>query len=105
MECLVDSFFSVDKDRMNKARHTLVNDRDNPIYITIEPTPECYELEPGETLTLIYNVQVDGDALSIRVIDEGMVVWSMDDEPEILVNGADAQGRSWKFKHYGRRTI
>jgi hypothetical protein len=90
---------------MNKARQTFVNDKDGPIYITIEPSPECYELEPGETLTLIYDVPDSGDALSISIINEGVVVWPLGDEPGVLVNGADARGRSWKFKHHGRDTV
>jgi hypothetical protein len=89
---------------MTKARQTLINDKDEPIYITIEPTPECYELEPGETLTLIYDVPDDGDVLSMNIINEGVVVWPPGDEPEVLVNGAGAHGRSWKFKHHGQGT-
>lgn len=90
---------------MNKAQQTFVNDKDTPIYITIEPAPECYELEPGESLTLIYNVPDSGEALSLHIIKEGVVVWPLGDEPEVLVNGDDTQGRSWKFKHNGSGTV
>ena len=90
---------------MTKARQIFVNDRDVPIYITIEPSPECYELEPGETLTLIYNVPDDRDALSSSIVNGGIVVWPFGGEPEVMVNGVDARGRSWKFKHRGTDTV
>lgn len=90
---------------MNKARQTFVNDQDRPIYITIEPAPECYELEPGETLTLIYDVSEVGDTLSINLIEEGVIVWPLGKEPEVLINGAKAHERSWKFKHHGSGTV
>jgi hypothetical protein len=89
---------------MTKAQQTIVNDKDAPIYITIEPAPECYELEPGESLTLIYDVPQGSEELSMHIIKDGIVIWPIGDEPEVLVNGDDAQGRSWKFKHHGRST-
>jgi hypothetical protein len=85
---------------MTSARHTIVNAEDRPIYISIEPAPECYELEPGETLTMIYDLPAEGDAFSIAVIDEGLSITPFGDEPEVLINGVSADGRSWKFKHH-----
>ncbi len=66
----------------------------------VEVTPECYELEPGETLTIIYQVTRTGDALQVDVINEReLVIWPNGEEPTILINGASAEGRSWNFKH------
>lgn len=87
---------------MQVSRQTITNDRDVPIYVSIEPAPECYELEPGEKLTLIFQVPEDGDALEVNFINEReLVVWpgGQLDEPEALINGASAEGRSWTFKH------
>ena len=87
---------------MKVSRQTISNDRDVPIYVSIEPKPECYELEPGEKLTLIFQVPDDGDALEVNFINEReLVIWpgGQLDEPEVLINGASSAGRSWTFKH------
>jgi len=87
---------------MQVSRQTIKNDRDIPIYVSIEPTPECYELEPGEKLTVIFQVPSDGDALEINFINEReLVIWPGEqlDEPRVLINEASAERRSWKFKH------
>ena len=87
---------------MNVSRQTITNDRDVPIYVSIEQTPECYELEPGEKLTLIFQVPNDGNALEINFINEReLVIWpgGQLDEPEVLINGTSAEMRSWTFKH------
>jgi hypothetical protein len=81
------------------SRQSIFNARDVPIYISIEPTPECYEIEPGETLTLIYEIPEEGDALTINVIDEGLSIVPPYKEPEVLINGIIASERSWVFKH------
>jgi hypothetical protein len=84
---------------MIRKRQNIVNNREVPIYVSIEPAPECYELEPGETLTLIYE-WADHEALpELNVIDEGIVVLPLEAQPEVLINGLPAEGRSWKFKH------
>lgn len=83
-----------------KARQTFENCHDGPIYISVEPSPECYELEPGERLTLIYDVIPDADSLDVNFINANeLVIWPMGDEPIVLINGQSAEGRSWKFKH------
>jgi hypothetical protein len=86
---------------MITGRQTFSNEQDAPIYISIEPTPDCFELEPGETLTLIYEVPEAGDALLVNFISETeLVIWPMGtEEPEVLINNSSAEGRSWKFKH------
>jgi hypothetical protein len=86
---------------MRRAQQTFVNDKDGPIYLSIEPAPECFELEPGERLTLIYLVPDIGDALHIRFVSEReLVICPMGpEEPEVLIDGVPADGRSWKFKH------
>lgn len=86
---------------MKVSRQTITNDRDIAIYVSIEPTPECYELEPGEKLTLIFQVPDDGDALEMNFINEReVVIWPGAQlcEPEVLINGVSAEGRSWTFK-------
>ena len=87
---------------MKVSRQTITNDRDIAIYVSIEPTPECYELEPGEKLTLNFQVPDDSDALEMNFINEReLVIWPGGQlgEPEVLINGISAEGRSWTFKH------
>ena len=81
---------------------TFENEQKEPIYISVEPWPECFELEPGDKLTLIYDATEAGDALEVDVIDEDeLVVWPNGDIHEIqfLFNGEPGEGRSWTFKH------
>ena len=74
--------------------------QDGSIYVSIEVTPECYELEAGDRLTLTYDVPEQGDALEIEFINDcELVVWPMGEEPTVLINGESAEGRSWRFKH------
>jgi hypothetical protein len=85
---------------MTRARQTIVNRKDGPIYISVEMAPDCYELEPSDRLTLIYDVPLEGDALEIEFINEcELVVWPREGETTVLINGESAKGRSWKFKH------
>ena len=88
--------------QMPTSQHTIVNKQDGPIYISIEPWPECYELEPGDRLTLTYGLPQSGDALQVQFSNEReLVLWptELDPEPVVLINDASAEGRSWKFKH------
>lgn len=87
---------------MPSSQHTIVNQQDTPIYISIEPWPECYELEPGDRLTLSYALPDNGDAMEVQSINgRELVIWptELDPEPTVLINGASAEGKSWKFKH------
>jgi len=91
-----------DIPQMPTSQHTIVNKQDGPIYISIEPWPECYELEPGDRLTLSYGLPQTGDALEVQFINEReLVLWptKLDPKPVVLINDASAEGRSWKFKH------
>ncbi len=84
------------------AQQTIKNRQSVPIYISIEPTPECYELEPGERLTLIYELPRTGDALQVDFLDECNLVicpTELVPEPVVLINAESAEGRSWTFKH------
>lgn len=86
---------------MTSAQQTIVNRKDGPIYVSIEPAPECYELEPEDRLTLTYKVPSGGDALEVHFINEReLVIWPGDDVVTVLINGQSAEGRSWKFKHH-----
>jgi len=79
-----------------------MNDRDEPIYISIEPYPECYELEPGEELTMIYVPRANDVLSEVKVIDvHNLVIWPPDNVYDwtILIDGKDAEYRNWNFKH------
>ena len=91
-----------DIPQMPTSQHTIVNQHGVPIYISIEPWPECYELEPGDRLRLSYGLPQSGDALEVQFINEReLVIWptELDPKPVVLINEASAEGRSWKFKH------
>ena len=87
---------------MARTQQTFVNDKDDPIYISVEIWPECFELEPGDKLTLIWNAAEGRDAAQINFINEReLVVWPEGDidEMQFLINGKPARDRSWDFKH------
>ena len=87
---------------MARTQQTFINDKDSPIYISVEIWPECFELEPGDRLTLIWNAAEDRDAAQINFINEReLVVWPEGDidEMEFLINDQPARDRSWDFKH------
>lgn len=87
---------------MARTQQTFANDTDGPIYISVEPWPECFELEPKDKLTLIWNADDAGDAAQVDFINGSeLVVWPNGeiDQMKFLINGEDAEGRSWDFKH------
>jgi len=71
----------------------------HPIYISIEIAPDCYKLEPGDRLTIIYEVPEGIDALEVHFINkEELVIWpAMATKPDVLINGKSAEGLSWNF--------
>jgi hypothetical protein len=89
---------------MLKAQQTFTNSTQHPIYISIEITPDCYKLEPGDRLTIIYDVPTSGDALEVHFINqEELVLWpGTTVMPEVLINGKSAEGLSWNFEIPGR---
>lgn len=87
--------------KMPETRHSFVNDKDGPIYISVEIWPECFELEPGEKLTMVWNAPENSEAAQIHFINEReLVVWPQGDleSMEFLINGIPARDRSWAFK-------
>ena len=87
---------------MAKVQQSFKNDRDRPIYVSVEPWPECFELEPGEKLTLIWDVPESGDAGQIGFVNEReLVVYPNGeiDDIKFLIDGEEAEARSWTFKH------
>ena len=86
---------------MARTQQTFENDKDGPIYVSVEPWPECFELEPQDKLTLIWNAPESGDAVQVNFINEReLVVWPNGDLDGlvILFNGGSSEGRSWTFK-------
>lgn len=87
---------------MAKTKQTFENSRDVPVYVSIEPWPECFELEPGDKLTLIYDAIENSDALLAQFLNEReLVLWPNFEIGglQILFNGQSSEGRSWVFKH------
>jgi hypothetical protein len=86
---------------VKRTKQTFVNETDHPIYVSIEPWPECFELEPQDKLTLVYEPVEAGDAPSIHFVNEReLVIWptAKDDEIEYLINDERAEHLSWKHK-------
>ncbi len=87
---------------MPRTQQTFENKKAGPIYVSIEPWPECFELEPGDRLTLAYDAVESGDALEVQFLNEQeLVVWPNGaiNDLQILFNGGSSEGRSWNFKH------
>jgi hypothetical protein len=87
---------------MASTQQTFVNQKDGPIYVSVEPWPECFELEPGDKLTLVWNAPTNGDAMQVDFInDRELVVWPSGEIDDIryLFNGEPGADRSWTFKH------
>lgn len=85
-----------------RTQQTFKNGKDGPIYVFVEPWPECFELEPGDKLTLIWNAVEAGDAVQVNFINEReLVVWPNGDLDDlvILFNDGPSDGRSWMLKH------
>lgn len=85
---------------MGRIRQTFANKQSQPIYVSVEPWPECFELEPGDVLTLIY--QPSEVALELEFINEReLVLWPNGniDDIEFLINGEPGADKSWTFKH------
>ncbi len=87
---------------MARTQQVFVNEKDSPIYISVEPWPECFELEPGDKLTLIWTAPDGQETADIRFCtDRELVVWPAGPLTDIqyLINGEPAAHRSWHFKH------
>jgi hypothetical protein len=84
------------------TQQSFLNEKDSPIYVSVEPWPECFELEPGEKLTLIWEGFEGEETVQVDFINEcELVVWPNGNTGEIrfIINGQDAAARSWVFKH------
>lgn len=87
---------------MTQTQQTFVNQKNGPVYVSVEPWPQCFELEPGDRLTLIWDGPAIGDAIQIDFMDENeLVVRPNGDLNSLryLFNGEPGEGRSWTFKH------
>ncbi len=87
---------------MAQIQQTFVNREDGLIYVSIEPCPQCFELEPGDKLTLIWDGPVAGDSIKTDFINEReLVVWPSGsiDGIRYLFSGEPGEDRSWTFKH------
>ena len=87
---------------MARTQQSFENRKDRPVYVSVEPWPECFELEPGDRLTLIWDAPEAGDAAQMDFGNElDLVVWPNGDIDDlvILFNDGPSEGRSWTFKH------
>lgn len=83
-------------------QQTFINEKDGPIYVSVEPWPECFELEPGDKLTLIWEASKTGEAAQVRFINDRELIVDPSgaiDQMKFLINGQIARERSWDFKH------
>ncbi|WP_353205814.1 hypothetical protein [Sphingomonas sp.] len=87
---------------MPQTQQSFVNLKDDPIYVSVEPWPQCFELETGDKLTLVWDAPETGDTLQINFInDRELVVWPEGaiDDIRYFINGEPGEDRSWTFKH------
>ena len=54
---------------MARTQQTFVNDKDGPIYVSVEPWPECFESEPKDRLALIWDGPASGDGNRIELME------------------------------------
>jgi len=86
---------------MPQTQQTFVNRKKESVVICVEPWPECFELEPGDKLTLVWEADEAGDTAQIDFINERELVVSPNgviDEMQFIFNGEPGRHRSWKFK-------
>lgn len=86
---------------MPLTQQTFLNEKTWPIYVSVEPWPQCFELMPNDCLTLTWDGPDVGDASQFEWInDEEIIVWPEGniDAIEYLINGEPAKDRSWDFK-------
>jgi hypothetical protein len=90
---------------MARIRQSFTNRQDRPVYVSVEPWPHCFELEPGDKLTLIWDAAEAGEAgeaMQVEFLNETeLILWPDDrlNDLEILFNDAPGEDRSWKFRH------
>ena len=85
-----------------KTQQTFVNRKNGPIHVSVEPWPDCFELEPGEKLTLVWDAKEVGDAAEVHFINDNELVIFPDGDlstVKYMMDGQDAESRSWSFKH------
>jgi hypothetical protein len=87
---------------MAQTQQTFVNRKDDPIYVSVEPWPQCFELKPGDRLTLIWDGPATGDTVETEFVNERELVvhpYGDIDGIRYLINGQPALELSWRFKH------
>ena len=87
---------------MARTQQIFVNKAEGPIYVSIEPWPECFELEPEDRLTLIWDAPEEGDSVEINFLNDREIIVSPNgplDDLLILFNDGSSKGRIWSFNH------
>jgi hypothetical protein len=85
-----------------RTQQTFENAQYRPIYVSVEPWPECFELEAGDKLTLSWDAPENGDSAQVNFLNEReLVVWPNGDLDDLIIlfNDGPSEGRSWTFKH------
>ena len=87
---------------MASTRQIFVNQQNGPVYVSVEPWPECFELEPGDRLTLIWDSSGSDEVTQVDFINEREIVVhpaGAIDRMQFLINGEPADDKSWVFQH------
>ncbi|MEL7198223.1 MAG: hypothetical protein AAGL10_07900 [Pseudomonadota bacterium] len=85
---------------MGKASQCFSNQGSAPIYVSVEPCPECFKLMPKEELTLRWHPDPNHELARIEWInDKELVVWPNGniDDIEFLIDGEEARHKAWNF--------
>jgi hypothetical protein len=73
------------------------NERAEPLDVYVEPWPEQFRLRPGELLEFCYEGSPEQEWIEVQAHEEGVTLWTnIGDNPEFLIDGKPANGRSWK---------
>jgi hypothetical protein len=54
---------------MASTQQTFVNRKGGPILVSVEAWPECFDVETGDKLTLIWDAPTIGDAMQVDFIN------------------------------------
>ena len=79
-----------------RMRMNFENRRDGIFEVVIEPTPDSFNLKPGEKLTLEFDCNDPAEPLNVELHDECLTLWPNAFEVDFTIDGKPANERSWK---------
>ena len=79
-----------------RMRMSFENRRDTVFEVVIEPTPDSFNLKPGEKLTLEFDCDDPAEPMNAELHDGCLTLWPNAREVDFLIDGKRADHRSWR---------